>query len=173
MLIFFSLQEYWIWVLLHPSWKEMKTSYLNNTLCLPSTHKINRRRTRTILFLVYYRCPNIRYWKVLLNYFVLLHFPCGGVLEYLHSSPVSRRRRRKKPSIWGYIWVTLSLGDLILQFLDWTQGWRPWSVKKLLLRNPKKWKPHGLRINRAEYSKEGYDLKRRLFCKWWWWWWWW
>jgi hypothetical protein len=38
---------------------------------------------------------------------------CGGGFEYLHRSPASRRRRRKgKPSAWGYNWVTLFLGDV-------------------------------------------------------------
>jgi hypothetical protein len=39
--------------------------------------------------------------------------PCGGRVKYLHRSPTSRRKRRKRePSAWGYNWVTLFLGAI-------------------------------------------------------------
>jgi hypothetical protein len=52
----------------------------------------------------------------------------GGQLEYLHISPTSRRWRRKRTA-WGCNWATLSLGDINTE---------TWSVKEMLLRNPKK-----------------------------------
>jgi hypothetical protein len=39
---------------------------------------------------------------------VLLRFPCGGRLEYLHRSPAKKR----EPSARGYNWATLYLGDI-------------------------------------------------------------
>jgi hypothetical protein len=39
--------------------------------------------------------------------------PCGGGFEYLHRSPVSRRRRRKGNRVpVGYNWATLFMGDI-------------------------------------------------------------
>jgi hypothetical protein len=87
--------------------------------------------------------------------FVFIQYDCihrcsfkefSGALEYLHRSPASLRTRRKgKLVLWEYIWASLLLGDkyrdLALQVRGLTQGWRPFSVKKLLLRNPKKWIP--------------------------------
>jgi hypothetical protein len=69
--------------------------------------------------------------------------PCGGGLEYLHRSPASRRRRWKgNPVPERGLLVTggHKYRDLVLQVGGWKQGWRPCSVEKLLLRNPKKWK---------------------------------
>jgi hypothetical protein len=61
-------------------------------------------------------------------------------------------------SAWGYNWDTLLLGDIN------TETWSSRLVldaklttllcKKILLRNPKKWKPDGL--NLAESSKKDY-----------------
>jgi hypothetical protein len=50
--------------------------------------------------------------------------------------------------------------DLVIQVGGWTQGWRPCSVKKLLLRNPKKWKLDGL-----IEDKSGRIFKGRLWLK--------
>jgi hypothetical protein len=45
-----------------------------------------------------------------------------------------------------------------------TQGWRPCSVKKLLLRNPNRWKLDGIiQKNLAESSKVGYGWRRAVF----------
>jgi hypothetical protein len=69
--------------------------------------------------------------------------PCGGVLEYLRLSPVSRRRRQKGNRIPGGIVMPLCRrGDentdtWVFRRGGWTQGLRPFC-RKMLLRNPNK-----------------------------------
>jgi hypothetical protein len=53
----------------------------------------------------------------------------------------------------------------VLQVGVLTQGWRPCSVKKLLLRNPKKWKPDQIWQNLLRKAM----AQRGLFCQWWGW----
>jgi hypothetical protein len=47
--------------------------------------------------------------------------------------------------------------DPVLQVGGWTQGCRPCSVRKFLLRDPKKWNPDGL-----IQDKSGYGSKRAV-----------
>jgi hypothetical protein len=81
----------------------------------------------------------------------------------------SRRMRWKGNPLLGVItgprchWGT-KYRDLVRQVGSWTQGWPPCCVKKLLLRNPKKWKPDAIWQNllRKAVAPKG------VFCRWWW-----
>jgi hypothetical protein len=75
--------------------------------------------------------------------------PCGGGLEYPHCSPACRRWRRKgNPVPGGITWPHCHWGTYIQR--PGPPGWgldarlTTLLCKKLLPRNPKKWKPDGL-----------------------------
>jgi hypothetical protein len=65
-----------------------------------------------------------------------------------HKSRLTRPGREPGPPRWDR--------DLFLKVRGLTEGWRPCSVKKLLLPNPKKWKPDGL-------IYDGTDKSGRIF----------
>jgi hypothetical protein len=88
--------------------------------------------------------------KTLVNFYQTIshHPPSGGRLEYLHCSPVSRRRRPKGNLVPGGItWPPCHWGmglDARLMTLLCT--------KKLWLQNPEKWRPDGLIHNGRDKS---------------------
>jgi hypothetical protein len=100
--------------------------------------------------------------------FILNICACCPVCRWVSRSPEFRGRRRKGNPVngglagrqchWGY-----KYRDLVLQVGGWTQGWRPYTVKKLLLRTPKKWKPKDTIDDGID--KSGRNLRGRLWLK--------
>jgi hypothetical protein len=89
--------------------------------------------------------------------------PSGGGVEHPHRSPASRRRRKGNPVPGGITGPPCHWDSLVLQVGGWTPGWWSCSVKELLLRNPKKWKPVAIWQNLLRKAKE----QKGLFCRLW------
>jgi hypothetical protein len=159
--------------------------------CLLGTgfnHFMNAHVT-IIIGLHFFRCCG---WKLCqlhslcANTILITNFgipPCGGGLEYLHHSPARRtwqwkgnpvcRGVTEPPYHWGHKYRALAL-----QVGAWMKSWWPCFVKKILLWNPKKWKPDGpIHDNVVKNAQIWQNLQkkavaqRRLFCQWWWWLW--
>jgi hypothetical protein len=57
----------------------------------------------------------------------------------------SQKATKREPGAWGYNWATLSLGNINTETWSsrlggWTQGWRHWSVKKIIVAKSKEMK---------------------------------
>jgi hypothetical protein len=113
---------------------------------------------------------SVFYYNIILKYILTsdIHFISRRVsrLEHLHHSSVSRWRPPKGIPVPVGITGPPSLENINTG--TWSSRLGVWHKSdKLLLRNPKKWKPDQIWQNFLRKAV----AQKVLFCQWWWWWW--